>query len=302
MNEVTGVYLLGGISLVSQIAFPELPQIRLEHATPYPVNILLDEVQDEWPNAVELDPDCFATPSQYFLRIRGVARYLVTEGREIVVCRDANAQLLDVRGYLLGIIFSVLCQQRGLLPLHASAVRGRDGVVAFLGRSGQGKSSLAAHLAQRGLPVVADDICLIDPGQPEEMMVLPTAPWLKLWRNTLQNLGREAEGLTRVFTEDDKYRLPLTQELTPSRIDRLMFLEESSAGVCFERVSAVEAVPLLMNLTHQAYLLQATGQRAESFLRCSRVASQAKAFRLQRPWGLEYLESTVDAVERFLLE
>ncbi len=41
-----------------------------------------------------------------------------------------------------------------------------------------------------------------------------------------------------------------------------------------------------MNLTHQAYVLEATGQRQESFLRCSRVSSQARAYRLIRPWGL----------------
>ena len=57
-----------------------------------------------------------------------------------------------------------------------------------------------------------------------------------------------------------------------------------------------------MNLTHQAYILQATGQRPESFLRCSRVSAQAKAYRLIRPWGLSHLKFTVDTLERFLLQ
>jgi hypothetical protein len=68
-----------------------------------------------------------------------------------------------------------------------------------------------------------------------------------------------------------------------------------------QELSAVEAIPLLMDLTHQAYVLQATGQLQQSFLRCSRVSSQARAFRLIRPWGLEHLESSVDTVEEFLL-
>jgi hypothetical protein len=72
--------------------------------------------------------------------------------------------------------------------------------------------------------------------------------------------------------------------------------------ILLEEVSAVEAVPLLMNLTHSAYLLQATGQREESFLRCGKVSSQARAYRLKRPWGLVHLESTVSALERFLLD
>ena len=165
------------------------------------------------PNAVEIDPDCFATSTQYLLRIHGIGRYLVSNGREIVVSPEAGALPLDVRAYLLGTLFVVLCQQRELLPLHASAVSDGKGVVAFLARSGQGKSSLAAHLAQRGFHVLADDVCLIDSSQAHEAMVIPTAPWLKLWRNSLQNLGWQAEGLERVFSEDDKYRLPLESVL-----------------------------------------------------------------------------------------
>ena len=305
MKQVTGVYLLGGITLVSEIAFPELPHIQLERATPHPVNIRLGDVQENWPDAVEVDPDCFATPSQYFLRIPGIARYLVTNGTEIVVSPDADALPLDVRAYLLGTIFVVLCQQRGLLPLHASAVSSAKGVVAFLGRSGQGKSSLAAHLAGRGFAVVADDVCLIDPAPPGDIMVIPTAPWLKLWRNSLESMGRPADGLERVFSDDDKYRLPLPSGQTPEPIRTLIFLEDgeiSSPEIRLEEVSAVEAVPLLMNLTHSAYLLQATGQREESFLRCGKVSSQARAYRLKRPWGLAHLESTVSALERFLLD
>jgi hypothetical protein len=222
-----------------------------------------------------------------------------------VVDPDDAAPALDVRGYLLGSIFVVLCQQRGLLPLHASAIAGRSGVVAFLANSGQGKSTLAAHLARRGFRVLADDVCLIDAPQPGIAMVFPTAPWLKLWRTSLENLGREAEGLDRVFTDDDKYRLPLAPVLTPEPIRRLVFLEANEiapATIEMEEVPRVHAVPLLMNLTHHSYVLEATGQLEENFLRCGRVLSQARAYRLVRPWGLMHLESTVDVLENLLLE
>jgi len=310
MADVVGVYHLGGMTLVSEIALPELPLVEHPPQGLYRVNIRLGSVPDQLADAVEVDPDCFATPSQYFLRIPGIARYLVNHGAEVVVEPAPAALALDVRAYLLGSIFAVLCQQRGLLPLHASAVSHRGGVVAFIGRSGQGKSSLAAHLAHRGFAVVSDDICLIDPTganqAANQAMVIPTAPWLKLWRNSLENLGRHTEGLERVFSEDDKYRLPLVDAHAPEPIRTLMFLEgdaaSSAPALQIEAVSPVETVPLLMNLIHQAYLLQATGQLQESFLRCSRVSSQARAYRLIRPWGLSHLESTVDALQEFLLQ
>jgi hypothetical protein len=305
MNRVAGVYLIGGVTLISEIALPELPRIQQQSTTPHPVQVRLGNVANHLPGAVELDPDCFAAPTQYFLNIRGVARYLVTDGREIVVDPDDAAPVLDVRGYLLGSIFVVLCHQRGLLPLHASAIAGKSGVVAFLANSGQGKSTLAAHLARRGFRVLADDVCLIDATQPGSAMVIPTAPWLKLWRTSLENLGRKAEGLDRVFTDDDKYRLPLAPVLTPEPILRLVFLEGNEIApttIEIEEVPRVHAVPLLMNLTHHSYLLEATGQLEENFLRCGRVLSQARAYRLVRPWGLMHLESTVDVLENLLLE
>jgi hypothetical protein len=305
MRQVAGKYLVGGITLISEIALPELPLIQQQDATLHPVTIRLGEVPCQLPDAVEVDPDCFVTTTQYLLSVAGIARYLVTEGREIVVDPEVNAVPLDVRAYLLGAIFVVLCQQRGLLPLHASAVAGKSGVVAFLANSGQGKSTLAAHLAQRGFRVIADDICLIDAALTGAAMVIPTAPWLKLWRNSLENLGREAEGLDRVFSDDDKYRLPLAPVFEPEPILKLVFLEDNEVSPTtteIEEVPRVEAVPLLMNLTHHSYLLEATGQREENFLRCGRVLSQARAYRLIRPWGLMHLESTVDALENLLLD
>lgn len=297
-------YVLGGIPLVSEIPLPELPLVQHNDAALHPVNIRLGSVPSHLPNAVEIDPYCFATAAQYLLCIPGIARYLVTGGTEIVVEPDADVLPLDVRTYLLGSIFVVLCQQRGLLPLHASAIGGRSGVVAFLANSGQGKSTLAAHLSRRGFHVLADDVCLIDTTQPGTAMVIPTAPWLKLWRNSLENLGRHAEGLERVFSEDDKYRLPLATVQEPEPICKLVFLEGNNdvSATAIEEVSRLEAVPLLMNLTHHAYLLEATGQREENFLRCGRVLSQATAYRLNRPWGLTHLESTVDALESLFRE
>jgi hypothetical protein len=160
-------------------------------------------------------------------------------------------------------------------------------------------------LAQRGLRVLADDVCLIDPTPADDLMVIPSSPWLKLWRHSLQNLGRQAEGLERIFSEDDKYRLPLETAWKREPIRKLVFLEaneESSSQIRVEEIPRVTAVPLLMSLTHQAYVLEATGQKPENFLRCGRVLSQARAYRLIRPWGLDHLQATADAVAKFLLE
>lgn len=308
-------YWLAGMRIESDIPLPELP--RLESSPPQYrsqeakiVHIHRGNVTFELAGGVEIDPDCIANSREFLLRIPGVARYRVSHGEEIVVDAAEGAPPLNVRTYLLGSVFSVLCHQRGLLPLHASAIRYGGGVAAFLGNSGEGKSSLAAHLAKRGHSVVADDLCLVETAGREQAEVIPSAPWLKLWRASLDQLGRGAEGLDQVYSEDDKYRLPLEKPALTGSGDRceplgmLIFLEHQSAGEQqhprLVEVPRLLAITRLMSFTHQAFMVEALGLREENFRRCGKALSGAKAYRLERPWGFEHMEETVTVVEDVL--
>src|SRR6202008_4886252 len=79
-------------------------------------------------------------------------------GKEILVDQAPASSPRDVAAYLLGTAFGVLCHQRGIIPLHASAVNVADGRVASAGESGAGKWTLVAALAVRGHQVIADDL------------------------------------------------------------------------------------------------------------------------------------------------
>jgi hypothetical protein len=315
MKRTAFRYLLGGIALGSELPLPELPLAERATNLPADVNIVIGEVPQVLPQAIEVDAGCFASSSEYLLHVPGVASYRVSNGCEIVIQPDAGALEQDVRGYLLGSIFAVLCHQRGLLPLHASAVAYQGGVAAFLANSGHGKSSIAAHLAGRGFPVVADDVCLVDVRGEAPAVVVPVAPWLKLWADSLEHLGLPAAGLEQIFSDEAKYRLPTECVLDetapePRRIAKVVFLEgreeiQSGSGavnVEMRRLAPLEALPMLISLTHQSHLLEAMGLRTQNFLQCGRVASQAAVYRLIRPWGLEHMEASIDSIENLLRE
>jgi hypothetical protein len=53
----------------------------------------------------------------------------------------------------------MLCDE---LVLHASAVQAGDRAVAFVGRSGMGKSTLATVLSGQGYPLISDDLLRVD--------------------------------------------------------------------------------------------------------------------------------------------
>ena len=88
---------------------------------------------------------------------------------------------------------NAIAYQRGLLPLHASAVAVGDGCVAFCGARGAGKSTLAAALAQAGYPLLSDDLLIVHPGFGTGPMAWPALTRPKLTRQSIELLGDGVE-------------------------------------------------------------------------------------------------------------
>jgi hypothetical protein len=293
-------YRIGPLLYVTELLLPELPTAEavpggrpvLVRVGPAPRGLAAPLTSSEW---------CEATASEFLLRLPAVATYYVRNGDEVVVEPVPGAPELDVRSYLMGSIFAALCHQRGLLPLHGSAVAADGGAVAFLGASGAGKSSVAAFLGRRGRRIVADDICLIDPAAPRERRVVPVAPWLKLWSTTLEALGEASGGFPRIFSDDDKYRVPLDQDASPVALSQLILLErEDTAKAMLERLTPVQALNALLDNTYQAWLVRATGQTETYFRRCGTALQGVRVMRLRRPWGFDAMDETLSLLEQNL--
>ena len=84
--------------------------------------------------------------------------------RRLVRCEERPGAWPDfVRAHLMGRVLATALYLDGLLPLHASAVETRDGVIAFLAPKGFGKSTLALALVTAGARLGTDDTLPIDP-------------------------------------------------------------------------------------------------------------------------------------------
>jgi hypothetical protein len=131
----------------------------------------------------------FIPSDEYRFRVQHVGSYWIRAGREIVVTPTPDAGMREVRLFLLGTAWAALCYQRGLLPLHASAVQVGDHAVAFCGATGTGKSTLAAWLSERGYSLISDDRCRFDISPQGQALVYPSARRSKLWRDALEMFG-----------------------------------------------------------------------------------------------------------------
>jgi hypothetical protein len=162
---------------------------------------------------------------QFLLDMEGIARYRVSAGTEITVEPYPEADEDSIRLFLMGSVFGALLHQRGLLPLHASAIETPKGAVLFAGGSGKGKSALAAAFYTRGYRVIADEICLVDGN------CFPAFPRLMLWPDILDQTGLWKPNVRPARPNLKKFHVPLERFASePSPVYAIYLLGANNAA------------------------------------------------------------------------
>jgi len=129
-------YRISGLSVASEIDLPGLIAGVPERAPQ--VTIRRGEVPESLPQPTASGPTWQIAGKQFLLRIPDIARFLLNDGREIVVAPESEAAAADLPIFTLGSAFGILLHQREQIVVHASAVRVGDKAVLFCGQSGAG--------------------------------------------------------------------------------------------------------------------------------------------------------------------
>ena len=146
----------------------------------------------------------------FLLRFPDLADFEVSRTGDRVLCAAARAlPRVTLRHLLLDQVLPLVLHLRGRLALHASAVHvPRFGAIAFAGPAGAGKSTIAAALALRGCPIVADD-CLAFVQARDVVEVVPGYPGVRLWPEAARSLRIDAGQDGRVAHYTRKQRTHL---------------------------------------------------------------------------------------------
>lgn len=203
-----------------------------------------------------------AAPGGIRMNVEGCGEYFITPHGETIEKRNRRAQWNGFdRQVILGPALVLALALRGVWSLHASAAMFRETTLVFLGESGQGKSTLAAHLAGAGWRLVADDILPVEMAG-EEVRVLPHYPQLKLAADAQPGVGLPE-------------RLPLKSicVLEPAGAGRLPALCE---------VTAAQAARALLGHVAGTRLFGAA-LLTDHLEFSTRAAGQLKAYRLVYP-------------------
>ncbi len=186
------------------------------------VQITLDDGAPPHPEAADLTPYHAGgahADSEALVRRDGEGNFWFryTDETCFLLDRDAtsirawwasSSTLEDTATYLLGPVLGFALRRRGVLALHASAVLIGGRAVAFLGRSGAGKSTTAAAFAAAGVPVLSDDVVAVRMIG-GEATVFPSYRLLRLWDESEKILFGTVGELPKLTPTWDKRALPL---------------------------------------------------------------------------------------------
>ncbi|MDP1569780.1 MAG: hypothetical protein Q8L86_07235 [Vicinamibacterales bacterium] len=309
MLSSPAVYLAGGLRLASTLPLPPLS------AAPAGAPDWTITVADELPPSChewfhhwdEEDGSLWLSfgrlASGYLLQFAHSASFEVRPAERTIRAYAMPGTPDDtVRHLLLNQVLPLLVAAPGRLALHASAVAGPEGIVAFVGPGGSGKSTLAAACVKRGWSLVTDDVLIVTP-QTGQMMAVPSFCELRLWRDVADAVFPEAAAVPAVADYSTKRRLGPETNLRflahPAPLARLFLIDRAMASDD-QAVTRVPVAPrdAVVALTRCAFVLDVTNRAAlrTSFGQLATLVERVAVVGLVYPRALDRLDDVLAAI------
>jgi hypothetical protein len=277
-------YVLCGWRTLSDFPLTSMTQVVSDSARP---DVLIQIGRRCSPIAENAGPFVFRhSLERSLIRIEDVADFEVTMGRQIRVWPASRSTQKDVEIFLFGPAWATLCHQRQILPLHASAILTGDGITAFAGHPGAGKSSLAALMSTLDYQLVADDILPIDLDRNSVPGAWPYLRRLKLKSDSIDELAfRPLELVSETLDQEKYFVLPkYSAKEEWSRLDRIYVIEIDPAEPCgtIDQLSGADAVRTLIDQTYHFDFILGSRRLGEHLAYCTELASKVAVYRLRR--------------------
>ena len=291
-------YSISGLAVGSDIALPGTIA-RTATSQPSQVVVRRARVPAALDNPTASGPTWQLAGERFLLTIPDIARFLLTGGREIAFEAAPAVADADIAIFLLGTVFGILLHQREQLVLHASAIRVGGKAVLFCGTSGTGKSTIAAALAQRGYPLITDDVCAIA-AEGAAPLVYPDGRQLKLWAHAIERLDLAARRGERVRSRLEKFYVePHAAFSEPLPLGAVYTLREArpphAPGI--ERPNVVDAVLVLRRNAYRPLLVRRMGQKERYFHAAATIANSAGIFHLTRALDFAVMPQVIGWLE-----
>lgn len=288
------IYRAYGLRLSCDFPLPELPEdthsgsdLQIRLATEMAASGK-DEFMRWTTAAGEPWVSFYKNDERFVLRFAHTADFSISRAGDWIECvKCETVPWHTLRHLLLDQVLPMVMNLRGGEALHASAVITRDGAIAFCGRTGSGKSTMAAIFAEAGDPILTDD-CLALSESRGTIFGAPGYRGLRLWNEVIDEFGwrmRASGGVAHYTSKrricvDDVWEFPSD----PQALRAIYVLERDDAAdaVGVEEMSMRDR---MMGLLSYAFRLDTTDAErlAAQFKTLERYAGIVPVRKLRLP-------------------
>lgn len=291
-------YRLYGLTIRSNMALPTLAPLQ-DEAAPCDVELRMGELPN-WPpellaraqrrgeparaGAAPIHPE---SPFVWHVEMGGqkYERWLMQDGSIYIFSASGDRiwatwqpqlSLEYVTVVLLGPIMGYLIYLRGMLCMHASAVRVGARAVGLMGVSGAGKSTTSAALAGAGYPLISEDhLALTREG--ETWVAQPGYPVVRLWQDSAKmlqhnNLPVLADGIDKRYLNLSGTPMLSLQAAPLAKLFLLLPRQPAHDAPRARVLGAQERLMAVMRNSYATVVLNKT-QRGDEFARLAQLAA-----------------------------
>lgn len=276
-------HLVFGLTVESEVPLPETIPVP-EHSREE-VIIRRARLREEFSMKKQGSSLYVYEDDKVLFQVPHVGIFSVAHGTTILSCPYPGVSASQERLFLLGTCMGVILLQRGILPLHGSAVALRGKAYAIVGESGAGKSTLTSALLKQGCKLLSDDVIpvIFENGLP---IAIPSYPQQKLWQTSLDAFGMDNADYLQLVDRRTKYAVPVekhfTQEASP--LAGVIELTKTHGGkVKLTAVNPLEKIHLLSMHTYRSFMIPYFSRTAWHFQYAAQLAASVRVEKLLRP-------------------
>jgi hypothetical protein len=302
----TGTYCLYGLTLKSEVPLPcprlendqVVPDVELCECSEQELSAACNRVsksfQDDgfWQCRIFEDETAYVHWRDHFEFV------VLLKGRRVLWRKLQDVPDEVFFTYFTGHVLSYCLLLRGIEPLHATAIVVDGEAVAFLGDSGDGKSTLAASFLSKGYSLLTDDVLVLEFFE-DRVLTHPSLARIKLTPESANAMfnGRRAIPMNS-FTSKMIFPLQASQHIRePVRL-RIVYVlpgSLSDSQIAIRRLfGRASFLPLIRNTFNNAVLNRSRIQQQFAF--ATRLVRMVPIKQLSYPKGLELLPRVADRI------
>lgn len=279
-------YLIYGLKVKSEINMPELIKLNSKDISEWDITIFYGNVPEHIDGYTIKNEYFELSKREFYLNIKGIASYYVSNGSTIIVKPEPGSSLEDIKVFLLGTCFGMLLKQRNTIAIHGGTVVADGKGIIVTGHTGAGKSTLISAFRKEGHAFLADDVSALGIDLDKNIIIHPTYPQQKLCKDAMDKMGYDTDNYLQIDSYRDKYSIPLETNFVDFPV-LLNAIYEVNIGqvdkIELEEILGIEKIRLILRNIYRIEVFNDMGLEAEYFKQCIEIAKTVPVYRVKRP-------------------